>query len=575
MLKKAYVGIYLLGMLANPLCWAADYGLPQSTMLPSMMPPSQVVDQVPAQAVQGLPAGQGLQFLPGALPSGYAPQGAVGSVPKSRMFGAQLFNGSFRNLYSSGFNPNYQINVGDRIKLRMWGAFNFDGLMDVDPQGNIFLPNIGPVSVAGLKNSELNAIVEKETRRLFKANVSVYATLDVSQPVKVFVTGYIMQPGIYAGVAAESPISYLDRAGGVDPERGSYVDITVKRGNEVRKKINLYDFLLNGQLDFIQLQDGDAIVVGSRKHSFSVMGEAFNPYDFEFEQSEISMEKALSMAKPKPGATHVSLVRRQGESRSTEYYALDKVAGIKVQDGDIVTLTSDRYAGTIQVRVEGAHNSAHAVVLPYGATMKDVLAQVRPNAKSNMGSIQLFRKSTAERQKEMLKVGLEKLEESFLSARSKTEEEAKLRTAEAALINKFVAIAKTVEPKGQVVLDNATLPTTLLEDGDIINIPERTSLVQVYGEVIFPNAVSWRDGFKPDDYIKQVGGYTQGADTSKVIIIRQNGEALEAQNARAIMAGDEIMVLPKIESKSIEVVRAITQIIFQLAVSAKVLFTSW
>ncbi|MFL6647588.1 MAG: hypothetical protein ACJ8KO_06470, partial [Sulfurifustaceae bacterium] len=45
--------------------------------------------------------------------------------PTSRMFGAQLFNGSFRNLLGGGFTPNYQINIGDRIQLRMWGSFNF------------------------------------------------------------------------------------------------------------------------------------------------------------------------------------------------------------------------------------------------------------------------------------------------------------------------------------------------------------------------------------------------------------------------------------------------------------------
>jgi hypothetical protein len=46
----------------------------------------------------------------------------------------------------------------------------------------------------------------------------------------------------------------------------------------------------------------------------------------------------------------------------------------------------------------------------------------------------------------------------------------------------------------------------LLEDGDVIMIPEKTSLVMVHGEVLFPNAVSWQDGMDVDDYIKNAVG---------------------------------------------------------------------
>ncbi|WP_039754604.1 polysaccharide biosynthesis/export family protein, partial [Chromobacterium haemolyticum] len=113
-----------------------------------------------------------------------------------RMFGSQLFGGAFRNSAGQGFNPNYQLSIGDRIALRLWGAFNFDAQLLVDPQGNIFIPNIGPVPVAGIRNGELNAAVSNQVRRVYKANVNVYAALDIAQPVKVFVTGFVKQPGL-------------------------------------------------------------------------------------------------------------------------------------------------------------------------------------------------------------------------------------------------------------------------------------------------------------------------------------------------------------------------------------------
>jgi protein involved in polysaccharide export with SLBB domain len=506
------------------------------------------------------------QGLGGIGPDAVAPQ------PPSNMFGSQLFGGMFHNSRGSGFNPAYQVTIGDTVTLRMWGAFQFEGQLVVDPQGNIFIPNVGPVTVAGVRNGDLNSRVLAEVHKIYKANVNVYASLDVAQPVKVYVTGYVKQPGMYGGLASESILSYLDKAGGVDTQRGSYVDVTVKRNGVVRKHFNLYDFLLNGVIDQLQLADGDAIVVGPRQHVFSVSGEVYNAYDFEFAKPVISLQEALSVARPKPGATHVSIVRRQGSEKTSEYYLIDAAANVKLNDGDQLVVTSDRYAGTIQVRVEGAHSSEHAIVLPYGATMEQVLAQVRPNPLSRLDEVQLFRKSVADRQKEMLDVSLQKLQETALSAPSATSEEANLRAREADLISKFVEQARKTQFKGQVVLDEKTMKDTILEDGDVINIPERTSVVMIHGEVLFPNAVSWQSGLTADDYIDRVGGFTQKSDNSKVIVIHQNGEAGLATNHTTIVAGDELMVLPKITSKNIEITRGITQILYQLAVAAKVIF---
>ncbi|MFD2271023.1 polysaccharide biosynthesis/export family protein [Undibacterium arcticum] len=315
------------------------------------------------------------------------------------MFGAQLFNGSFRGALGPGFNPDYRISVGDRLQIRMWGAYNFEGTLAVDPQGNIFIPNIGPLSVAGISNGQLNDNVTSNVRRVYRNNVNVYAALDAAQPVKVFVTGYIRQPGLYGGVASDSLLSYLDKAGGVDPLRGSYVDITVKRGTQIRLQANLYDFLLKGTMQLVQFADGDVIVVAPRKHTFSVTGDVFNAYDFEFDQPTLTLARALEVAHAKPGATHVSIIRQQGSQRRSEYYSINQAQDAVLQDGDILNVTTDRYAGTIQVRVEGAHSGEHAIVLPYGATMKEVLTQIKANSMSRIDALQLYRKSVATRQK--------------------------------------------------------------------------------------------------------------------------------------------------------------------------------
>lgn len=488
----------------------------------------------------------------------------------SRMFGSQLFKGAFASSSGSTFNSSYVINPGDNINLRLWGAYQFAGTLTVDPQGNIFIPNVGPVKVAGQSNGQLQNLITQNVRRVYVSNVGVYAALEQAQPVRVLVTGFVNQPGAYGGVSADSVLAYLDRAGGVDPARGSYVDVQIQRNGQLQQYVNLYDFLLAGKLQPFAFKDGDVIVVAPRKHTFSVEGEVFNPFDFEFNVDQLTVAQALSVAKIKPSATHISISRRQGSEYRSEYYALTDAQNVVLKDGDVLNVTADRYAGTIQVRIDGAHNGTRALVLPYGATLDQVMKQLQPNQLSQIESLQLFRPSVAQRQKEMLNVALDKLEEATYSVRSSTQEEAQLRLRDAELVKQFVAKARQVQPKGQVILNPKDFSSVILEQGDILNIPEKTSVIMIHGEVMFPNAVAWQKGLTAKDYINQVGGYTQKSNKSKVIVIHQNGESELVNASYKLKEGDELMILPKVSTKGIELTRGLTQVLYQIAIAAKV-----
>ncbi|MFN7065866.1 MAG: polysaccharide biosynthesis/export family protein [Aquificaceae bacterium] len=492
------------------------------------------------------------------------------------VFGEQLFLGRFATEQFSGFNPNYQVAIGDKITVKIWGAFNFEQTLTVDPQGNIFIPQVGPIKVLGVKNHELDGVVEKGIRRVFKDMVGVYAYLETAVPVKVFVTGFVKNPGLYGGLSSNSVLYYLDMAGGVDPQRGSFIDISVLRGSKLRQKINLYEFLLKGELDLIQMVDGDVIFVAPKKSTFSVSGEVYNPFHFEFEGEFILGKEAMDLAKPKPTATHLIITRKQGKEKYMDYYSLEDLDRVKIYDGDEVNVVADKYPGTILVRIEGAHSGPRALVLPYGSKLEDILPQkIIPNVKSSLEAIQIFRKSVAQRQKEMLNITLQQLQTYALTARSATQEEANLRAREAELLMRFVEVAKNVEPKGLVVIGSMErAKDMLLEDGDIIFIPEKKTTVLVHGEVRFPNAIAYTPEKTVKYYIEQAGGFTERANKDIVLVLHPNGMFSEGDRVR-IQPGDEILVLPKIETKNIEIVRGITQILYQIAITARVLLTVW
>lgn len=506
---------------------------------------------------------------PAPLPS---PAPAPAAVPPVTVFGAQMFTGRFGGQSFTGFNPDYQIATGDRIQVRLWGAYAFDATQPVDAQGNIFLPSIGPVRVQGTRNGDLSALVQRQVQRIYRANVQSYASLEAAQPVRVYVTGFVRQPGLYNGVSSNSVLHYLDQAGGIDPDRGSYLDVEVLRAGRTRARVDLYRFLLDGRIEPMQFQDGDTIVAHARRHAVQVAGEVYNPYTFEIGASGIPAAELIALARPRPGATHMSIVRRSGPQRRSEYHAIAQAAEVRIEDGDEVVFTADKAPGTILVRIEGAHDGERTLVLPHGSTLGDAMARIRPLPQARTEATQLFRRSVMARQKELLDASLRSLETYALTARSATSEEAALRQREAELMLQFIDRARGVQPRGQVVLAASEgARATTLEDGDVIRIPERSQLVLVSGEVLFPNALVHDPKARVEDYVARAGGYNQGADQARVLVLRQDGSVATGAQAAVPQPGDEIMVLPRIDTKSIEITRGITQIIYQVAVAARVL----
>ena len=486
------------------------------------------------------------------------------------MFGEQLFRPGAPQAYGAGFNPDYMLAIGDRVALRLWGAFTYEAIQPVDAQGNVFVPNVGPIHVSGVRNADLNNVVQSSVRKVYRSNVGVYASLEASQPVRVYVTGYVLAPGQYAGLAAESILGYLARAGGVDPDRGSYIDVRVLRGGREQGKFSLYDFLLQGALPPVQLQDGDTIVVGGRQNTVRVTGEVFSSYGFEFTGQNIAAIELLKLARPRATATHLSIVHKAGLTQVGEYHSIDTLDGVMLSAGDEVSVVADRSVASILVRVDGAIDSSRVLTLPYGSRLRDALALVKPKPEAQPEAVQLFRRSVAERQKEMLEISLRVLESSALTARSATSEESALRTQEAALIERFVAKARTIETRGQVVLsDRSAARDTLLEDGDILFVPEQSSIVMVHGEVTIPRAIAYDSDSTVADYVRLAGGAMQRDAYSRVLLMRQDGTFADSPRAKP-RPGDEILVLAKVGTRNIEVTRGITQIIYQLAIAAKV-----
>ena len=505
-----------------------------------------------------------------------APSGASGAAVREgdiRPFGEKLFEGGFRGEREDGLNPDYLVRPGDHITLRMWGAVDYADVVVVDAQGNIFVPNIGPIRVAGTRNGDLDSRIRRAVATVFTQNVSVYTNLEGTSPVVVYVTGYVETPGSFAGVSSDSLLYFLSRSGGVDPRQGSYRHITVKRDGKILQEIDLYDFLLEGALPRLQFKDGDTIVVRPRGGTVEVTGRARNRYEFEIPDNGVPGRKVVEMASPEAGVSHVFVNGFRAGSPYSVYLSLQRFLSESVHDGDRVEFHLDQRQPTMMVTVRESHLGPSRFAVQRGTTLLTLLNNVEVNPElADTASIFLRRESVRRRQKRALEESLTRLETTVLGATSQTDAESAIRVQEAELIAKFVERARQIEPDGVLVVTQEDgIADLRLQSEDVVVIPERSRVVLVSGEVMAPQALVYVPGDEPSDYVARVGGYTDRADENKILIRRRNGEVVqddgleEGERAVEIREGDELVIFPKVPVKNLQVAATISEILFRLA----------
>ncbi|HDX3452454.1 TPA: SLBB domain-containing protein [Campylobacter coli] len=488
------------------------------------------------------------------------------------VFGAELFNGNFKNYTQRVYNPDYKIAVGDQISLKIWGAVEFEQILVVDSQGNIFIPKVGAVNLLGVKNSALVSVIKAQVNKIYKNNVFVYADMNAYQNVSVFVTGSVNAPGLYQGLSSDSVIQYLDKAGGINLEYGSFRDIQILRNNTVIKKIDLYDFLLKGQMDLFPFRSGDVVLVGNVQSYVFVNGDVQKPFRFELANDIKTLADLARVSGARPIVTN-AVLRSYGNDHRLEISAYNKMQFSKVllKTGDEVQFNPEYISQNISITVNGEHSGLKTLVVRKGTTLEDVSRLIVANGQSDMNALQVFRKSVAKTQKDLIKAQLKELETLALTSSSVTSQGAAIKAEQAKLILEFIQRAKEVEPKGQIVIDKPkSYGSVLLEEGDIINVPSKNNLVIVQGEVTLPGAFVYNKGESLKYYINLAGGYGERADTSKVLVIHNNGKAQKYSGSIDMMPGDSVLVLPKVDSENLQIFSMLTQILYQIAVATNV-----
>ena len=214
-----------------------------------------------------------------------------------RQFGYDIFQQpgmEFSNASDQVINPDYMLGPGDNFTVTMWGIAEGVFNVQVDPEGNIILPKVGVVPVAGVRYGELKSYIEGKLSNYYE-QVNVAVSIKNITGIRVYVVGEVKRPGTYNISSLSTAYNALFSAGG-PTKRGSLRDVRVIRNGKAMADIDMYNFLLSGnRKQDINLISGDTVYVPVISSVAAVVGNVRRSGIYEI-LSKADLSDVINMA---------------------------------------------------------------------------------------------------------------------------------------------------------------------------------------------------------------------------------------------------------------------------------------
>lgn len=273
-------------------------------------------------------------------------------------FGYDIFAGAKKTFASPTDIPvpaDYVVGPGDILVVQLFGKDNTEHELEVTRDGTILFPRIGPISVAGLKFSQLEQQIRNRVKRQL-IGVQASITLGKLRTIRVFVLGDVERPGSYAISGLSTVTNALFASGGVT-RIGSLRDVQVKRQGKTVAHFDMYDLLLRGDNSTdVQLLPGDVIFVPPIGKTSGVGGRVRRPAIYELKDEKTIGDLIAMAGGLAPDAyLQVAKVERILDSRERTVLSVDlgKEDGraTELRDGDVVTVHKvvDEVDGAVQL----------------------------------------------------------------------------------------------------------------------------------------------------------------------------------------------------------------------------------
>ena len=497
-------------------------------------------------------------------------------------FGSNFFNtyqSTFMPINEPNFAADYILDAGDTLKVQLVGQKNDLYSSIVRRDGSLMVPEIGMINVGGLSLDAASDLIKLKVKSTF-IGAEGFVSLTNMRDINVLVTGNVFAPGMYTVSGGANILSVLNIVGGIN-DNGSYRNILIKRGGSVIATVDLYDALINGNLNFNRLRSGDSIVVGSVMPSVSISGGVPNPARYEVSSGETLQNIIDHAGGILPGySLNLSVHRQSGESGEVLLLDLNDASNFTLEHGDSIKVSLFKPSSQIQktVYLTGEVKKPGAYNISEGQTLSEILKKAggyTDDAYEYAGV--LLRESAKEMERkintriynDMIKfIATSPLAKNIVSGG---------QSSLPLILSEF----KNVEATGRIGaefdisrLRNNPERDTILADGDKIHIPPYTQEIFVLGEVVAPGARLYQTNYNVNDYISESGGIGAYGDKARIIVIRPNGSAniysknIFFKNSSDILPGSVIYVPREIgKLDGINLAAVVAPIFSSLAIS--------
>ena len=410
-----------------------------------------------------------------------------------QIFGSYLFNSvnlTFEPSLNIQIPKHYEIGIGDQMIINIWGNSQINFQINVNQNGQIIIPDVGPVFIAGLTFQNAERKIKQRLTSIYADmvgnNPQTFAQVNLGQlrSVKVNLVGEVTAPGTYTLPVTSTVFNALYLSGG-SSKIGSFRNIKIIRNNEVFKTVDIYKFLIDADpSDNILLKDEDIVFIPPVEKQVEALGEFKRSGIFELKEEE-NLDDLIRFA---GGFTKDSYSSKLQILRKTHQGL--KIIDVNIEEAKITPIVNgdEIRNGKILDEFENRITILGAVYRPGEYEWTD-----------DMTLIKLIEKAD----------NLEK--DAFMNRGIINRENPDLTTTIIPFNVKDIISGKT---------------NILLQPEDVVMIKSQYELqeqrfISVFGEVLNPAQFAWSENMTLSDAIFLAGGFTESADSSFIEVARR------------------------------------------------------
>ncbi|MEO0422231.1 MAG: SLBB domain-containing protein [Pseudomonadota bacterium] len=413
------------------------------------------------------------------------------------------------------FNPtatavpgNYVVGPSDVILISLYGSQNESFELTVDREGRVLVPQIGPVTVAGLPLDQVRDEIRTQvSEQMIGVNTTV--TIKRLRAIQVLMAGDVKGHGVLTVDSLTTITNALLLSGGVE-ENGSLRGVQLKRDGRVVTTLDLYDLLLRGDTRNNQrLRDGDAVFVPPIGPVVGVEGAVNRPARYEL-RGETTVEQLLALAGGLSADARLDNARLERVLPSGVRTVIDVNLGADagrreiLRNGDVLRVIPAQRVVRGVVSLEGHVREPREFQWREGLRLTDVITSPQDLREFADTNYVLIRRADRAGK---LSVATANLREALVAPRSDAN--------------------PLLQPRDRITVfqlnrDRSGVIDPLLKAlGDQGEFGEPTPVATVAGEVMIAGRYPVVSGMRIGDLLRAAGGLSQNAFTSDAVLTRR------------------------------------------------------